>query len=114
MGQGRTCYGTCTCKPLDRTQPLQAMHKRSSPSPTCMANMIHTRESNPATSTLLFLVCLVFPLFLPILLCSFLFHLFYSLLHHLHAHDLRERDRFMCLAEMITGTQSKRRKNAAA
>jgi len=57
MGQDRTCYGTCTCKPLDTTQPPQAMHKRSWPSPTCMASMIYMRESNLATSNPLFVVC---------------------------------------------------------
>lgn len=44
--QDRTCYGTCTCRPWDRSRPPQVKNTQSLPSPAGMANMNHKRASS--------------------------------------------------------------------
>jgi hypothetical protein len=107
MGQDRTCYGTCICKPLDMIQLLQGMHKLSSPSPIDTANMTHMHVNNPATATQLLASCLAAAyvlIFLPnadfVLLLWF--HLFYFHLQDLNVHVL--------LINMKINTLSKKRK----
>jgi hypothetical protein len=93
MGQDMTCYGTCICKPLDMIQPLQGMHKLSSPSPIGMAYMTRMHVNNPATATQLLASCPAAAhvlIFLPnadfVLLLWF--HLFYFPLLDLNDHVL--------------------------
>lgn len=54
MEQDKTCYYTCTCKPWDMSQPLEAMHRRSSPWLADMVSTSHKRESNRVSLTRLF------------------------------------------------------------